>query len=92
MIDIARATLKSESDKSLPCLYRKALYFIETHSNRKGVIKNGIIPFPEVYHILSSMLHLGKEEALEVFEELKETGWVEVVPFHGIRIKPGWWD
>lgn len=92
MTNIESPAHKNESSKPLPCLYRKAIYFIETHANRKGVIKNGIIPFPEAYCILSSMLHLGKDEATEVFEELKENGWIEVVPYHGIRIKPGWWN
>lgn len=73
----------------LPLLYRKALDFIVRHAERKGVVKNGIVPYPEIYHPLSTMMHLGKDDAVEVFEELRGAGLVEVVPFHGIRLVPG---
>lgn len=84
MINIIATANKVES---LPVLYQKALYFIQSHAERKGYKKNGIIPFPEIYQTLTTMLHLGKEDAIKVFDELKEAGLLEIVPFHGIRIK-----
>lgn len=91
MVNIILPANKNEPDKPLPCLYRKAVFFIEAHAKRKGVIKNGIVPYPDAYHTLSTMFHLGKDEAIELFEELKGIGILEVVPFHGIRIIKNRW-
>jgi len=86
MTNIAPQALKSEANKPLPLLSRKAINTIEKHAVRNGVIKNGIIPFPQVYHTLSTMFHLSKDDSVGVVEELKEAGLLEVVPYHGIRI------
>lgn len=84
MINITPQANKSEPDKTLPLLYRKVIDEIEGRARRKGIIR--YIPYPEVYHTLSWWFHLNKKEALELFDELKAAGILEVVPFHGIRI------
>ncbi len=74
--------------KPIPVLYRKALYFIKVHAKRRGELKDNIIPYSSVYHTLASMMHLGKDEAVEVFEEMKGAGYLEICPYKGIRIVP----
>lgn len=86
MINIAPKALKSESNNPLPLLYRKAINTIEKHAVKKGVIKNGIIPFPQINHTLSTMFHLSKDDSVKVLDELKEAGVLEDVPYHGIKI------
>ncbi len=49
--------------------------------------KNKIIPFPEVKRILS-WWRVQKQERDELLYDLKDEGFLEIIPFHGIRIKP----
>lgn len=82
----ALQAIKNESNKSLPLLYLKAIDIIEVHAIRKGNIKNRIIPYPQVYHTLSTMFHLSKYDSRTVLYELECAGLLKNVPYHGIRI------
>jgi len=46
----------------------------------------GIIRFPEVFHALSWLLHLNKQESWKFLAELEQLGLIRVVWGHGIRI------
>lgn len=83
MINIELPAHKSEP---LPLLYLKAIDIIEKHAIRKGIIKNRIVPFPQIHHTLSTMFHLSKQDSKKVLYELKEAGLLEIVPYHGIRL------
>jgi len=48
--------------------------------------RNAIIPFPEVNRVMSWMFHCGKDDRQMLISELEGLGFVEVVPFHGIKI------
>ncbi len=48
--------------------------------------RNAIIPFPEVNRVMSWMFHCGKDDRHILISELECLGFVEVVPFHGIKI------
>jgi len=54
--------------------------------NEKTMKRNSIIPFPEVNRVLSWMFHCGKEDRQILISELECLGFVEVVPFHGLKI------
>ncbi|NJD54405.1 MAG: hypothetical protein FIB07_16270 [Candidatus Methanoperedens sp.] len=49
--------------------------------------KNKIISFPEVKRILS-WWRVQKQERDELLYDLRDEGFLEIIPFHGIRIKP----
>jgi hypothetical protein len=46
-----------------------------------------VISFPIVYKKVCPALHIRKNEARVILYKLKEKGYIEVFPFHGIRIK-----
>ncbi len=48
--------------------------------------RNAIIPFPEVNRVMSWMFHCGRNDRQILISELERLGFVEVVPFHGIKI------
>ena len=48
--------------------------------------RNAIIPFPEVNRVMSWMFHCGRSDRQILISELERLGFVEVVPFHGIKI------
>lgn len=46
-----------------------------------------IIPFPEVFARICPVFCIHKEEAWAVLRAMADKGLIEIVPFHGIRIK-----
>lgn len=70
---------KSEHSSVLHTKIIKALDKID-------IKRNAIIPFPEVNRVMSWMFHCGKNDRQILISELERLGFVEVVPFHGIRI------
>lgn len=46
-----------------------------------------IIPFPDVFARICPIFCILKEEAWAVLRSMEEKGLVEIVPFHGVRIK-----
>jgi len=48
--------------------------------------KKEIIPFPEVFSKLCSNFSITKKECWELLYLIKEFGFIEIVPFHGIKI------
>ena len=49
--------------------------------------KGGIIPFPDVFARICPIFCFTKEEAWAVLRSMDKKGLIEIVPFHGIRIK-----
>jgi len=46
-----------------------------------------IIPFPLVYRVFGYLWHFRKLISLQVLEELEMRGHIEIIDFHGIRVK-----
>ena len=46
-----------------------------------------IILFPEVFARICPIFCITKEEAWAVLRSMEEKGLIEIVPFHGIKIK-----
>lgn len=46
-----------------------------------------IIKFPEVFARICPIFYITKEEAWAVLRSMEEKGLIEIVPFHGIKIK-----
>lgn len=65
-------------------LCNKVINSLEFQVEKHG--KNGIVPFPALYHALS-WYHLDKEEAIKVFDGLRDAGYIEIIAYHGIRLK-----
>lgn len=51
--------------------------------------RNDIIPFPEYNRILTWFFHSAKKDREMILDELRELNLIEIVPFHGIKIKRG---
>jgi Mn-dependent DtxR family transcriptional regulator len=49
--------------------------------------KGGIIRFPDVFLAFSWQLRLKKRESKALLRELEDLGLIEVIPFHGIRLR-----
>lgn len=67
---------------------RTGLYSI--FFRRLGEIKNQthkeIIPFPILFAKLCSNFSIKKEECWEILFLLRDVGFLEIVPFHGVKI------
>ena len=50
-------------------------------------VNRKIIPFPRVFEKICSSFQVSKGFAWELLFLFSELGFVEIVPFHGIRIK-----
>lgn len=46
-----------------------------------------IIPFPDVFARVCPIFCVPKEEAWAVLRSMEEKGLIEIVPYHGVRIK-----
>ncbi|VVB88868.1 Uncharacterised protein [uncultured archaeon] len=68
-------------------LYEKAHLSLK-RAAQKAPLKNSILTFPVVYQTLGTIFHLSKDEAITVFEEMRDSGLLEVVPYRGLRIVP----
>ena len=49
-------------------------------------VKREILPFPDVFEKLCRNFSITKRECWEILFLLKEVGFVEIVPFHGIKL------
>ena len=49
--------------------------------------KEKIIRFPEVFARMCPIFCIPKQEAWEVLRSMKKMGLIEVVPYHGVRIR-----
>lgn len=49
--------------------------------------KSGIIRFPKVFEKLCATFFITKEQAWELLFIFNEFGFIEIVPFQGIKIK-----
>lgn len=48
---------------------------------------SGIIRFPKVFYKLCSSLQLPKKQAWQLLFDLQKTGYIEIVPYQGVRVK-----
>lgn len=46
-----------------------------------------VIPFPDVFARICPIFSIPKEEAWVVLRSMQENGLIEIVPYHGVRIK-----
>ncbi len=53
----------------------------------KTIKRNGIIPFPEVNCVLGRVFHFNYEARHHVLFELQKRRLIELVPYHGIRLR-----
>jgi hypothetical protein len=53
----------------------------------KARTNSKIIPLPEVFYQLGTVLHLTKEECWYVLRLLSKEGLIEIIPFKGVRLK-----
>ncbi len=49
--------------------------------------KSGIIRFPNVFEKLCSPFSITKEQAWEILFILRDFGFIEIVPYQGIKLK-----
>ncbi|MBU3904623.1 MAG: hypothetical protein KJ906_00535 [Nanoarchaeota archaeon] len=47
---------------------------------------SGIIKFPNVFYKLCSSFQIPKEQAWEILHKLSDEGYIDIVPYHGVRI------
>ncbi len=74
-------------------LLLKALGFLIKKQQKLGLPAEAILPYPDAKAILSSMMHLSKDESFIVIRELIAFGHIKNVNNHGIRIiKKGSFD
>lgn len=64
----------------------KAYFFLQKKQEKLGLPPSSILPFPDAKLILSSMLHLNKDETFAVLKELASLGFLEIVNSHGVRL------
>lgn len=62
---------------------------ILTELEKRAEKRNSIIPFPEYNRILTWFFHCTKLEREMLLQELRGLNLVEIVPFHGLRLKRG---
>ncbi len=56
----------------------------EVHS---PLTPNAIVTFPIVYSRICSTMCLKKKDALSVLYRMQSKGMIEIIPFHGVRVK-----
>lgn len=49
--------------------------------------KGRVIPFPDVFARICPIFCIPKEEAWAVLRSMEDKGLIEIVPYHGVRIK-----
>lgn len=75
---------ETQTNKQRFGLYNLALIRIEECKNSKD-----IIPFPKIFQKLCRSFSISKKEAWEVLFILRDFGFIEIVPYHGIVLKNG---
>ena len=53
---------------------------------KKISCKRRIIPFPLVFNRLGTMFHFDKKNSMGLLKKIQTKGYVEIIPFKGIRI------
>lgn len=61
-------------------------YEIAFEELKKINSKRKIIPFPLVFNRLGTMFHFSKKSSLMLLKKIERKGYVEIIPFKGIRI------
>lgn len=74
--------VQAHKHETLPLLYQKVLAVLEKHGGRGRVI-----PFPELFKILSWGFRLNKDESFALLQELRAQGVLELRAYHGIVLK-----
>jgi hypothetical protein len=49
--------------------------------------REAIITFPRVFSLICPPYSLKKEQAWAILMTLEQKGWLELVPYHGIRLR-----
>jgi hypothetical protein len=65
----------------------KRLKEIQKEYLRETWKPNGVIPFPKVFEKLCVTFSIPKEVCWEVLFLLREFGFIEIIPYHGIRLR-----
>jgi hypothetical protein len=52
----------------------------------KATTNSKIIPFPEIFYQLGTVLHFNKKECWYILQLLQQNGLIRVVPFKGIKV------
>ena len=50
-------------------------------------VKGKIIPFPEIFQKICRSYSIKKKEAFEILFILRDFDMIEIVPYHGVKIK-----
>jgi len=53
---------------------------------REDCGKKEIIPFPRIFERLCLLFSINKEECWNILFSLRDTGFIQIVPYHGIKI------
>jgi hypothetical protein len=48
---------------------------------------NNVIPFPTASQRIGCIFHIKKEDRFALFQALQQRGFIQIVPFKGIRLK-----
>lgn len=70
--------------KAKPGLY--GIFFLRLREMKESS-NSGIIRFPSVFKKLCRSFSISKEDCWSVLFTLREFGLIEIVPYHGIKIK-----
>jgi len=62
-------------------LFLRRINEIRRHS------KSVILPFPVIFQKLCACFSITKKECWEVLFIIRDAGFIEIVPFHGIKLK-----
>ena len=61
--------------------------FLQRLGEAKKIAKKDIIPFPDLYQKLCPAFSIKKPQCFELLQMLRDFGIIEIVPFHGVRLK-----
>jgi hypothetical protein len=69
-------------------LKSKGLYgiFMRRLNEIGAQTKREIIPFPAIFEKLCRNFSLKKQECWEILFILRDTGFIKIVPYHGVKI------
>jgi hypothetical protein len=84
--DISRESKGRESVIKLKANDDFDFYKIAFEELKKINCKRRIIPFPLVFNRLGTMFHFDKKNSVMLLKKIQTEGYVEIIPFKGIRI------
>lgn len=61
--------------------------YIVLRELKKINCKRRIIPFPLVFYRLGAIFHLKKEDSITLLKDIEKKGYIEIIPFKGIRLR-----